>query len=173
MIAGGLGNQVITYSMKKAKVSLQPIKRTLPAKKRVRKKKLHNHPLPPSKSVRILDMIEATGQVGMSTTQIRKALWIMTYPDEPFEQKNLRGYWSTNLTGSNVRAGLLTFFCTKRGRRWIRNAVSHENSPWKVMDKAKGFKHISRAKNPWTVSPGSQMGMYGTYIMSYTGPMNP
>jgi len=90
--------------------------------------------------VRILDLIESKGPVGMTATQIKKALYEMAYPDRnDWDAKRYRGWWSDPLYGggsmhSRHGAGLLKFYCTKSGKRWVRKAnVSHDYHPWLTM----------------------------------------
>lgn len=91
-----------------------------------------------SLGVRILDLIESKGSVGMTTTQIKKALYEMAYPDRnDWDAKKYRGWWSDPLYGgmhSKHGIGLLKFFCKKSGKRWVRNTtMSHGGKPWVAM----------------------------------------
>lgn len=103
-----------------------------------------------SKSVQILDLLEAAGDRGMSFTDIQAALWLMSYPDgkEEFDtamspcygrspQRRLRGYWCTNLLGGRYyHDGLLHTFADKGADgRWRRNAVRHHGQPWSLVKK--------------------------------------
>lgn len=95
-----------------------------------------------SKSVRILNLIEASGDAGMRFTDIQRALWRMSHMT-PFTRQ-YRGYWCTNLCGGmHYHAGLLHFFCDKgEDGLWRRNAVPHQEHPWSVM--SGGLKHGNR-----------------------------
>lgn len=86
-----------------------------------------------SKSVRILDLIAASGEKGMRFTDIQRALWTMSNM-RPFTRA-LRGYWCTNLLGVPFyREGLLRFFCEKNeDGNWVRNELPHMDHPWNVM----------------------------------------
>lgn len=87
-----------------------------------------------SKSVRILDLIEASGDAGMRFTDIQSALWHMTHL-RPFTRE-LRGYWCTNLYGGPFyHPGLLNFYCEKNGAGcWVRKrGIPHGGHPWTNM----------------------------------------
>lgn len=103
-----------------------------------------------SKSVRILDILEARGAQGMTFTDIQAELWIMSHPgkgeefdcdlDYTGKARRLRGYWCTNLLGGmHYHAGLLRFYADKGpDGLWRRNAKRHNGHPWRWM----GGKHF-------------------------------
>lgn len=86
-----------------------------------------------SKSVRILDMIDVSGDTGMRFTEIPAALWSMTHA-EPFTRV-VRGYWCTNLLGGpEYHRGLLRHFAVKGSDgRWRRNYRPHCGKPWALV----------------------------------------
>jgi hypothetical protein len=128
-----------------------------PKPKRQRKPRArYNHPKKQSMAARILDEIERSG--GMTTTQIRKTLFSWAYPDQVFDKKKNRGWWSVPLHGgmhSSWGDGLLKTFCRKQGKKWVRNEVDHEGHPWRVIDR----KRRPNKGNTWTSSP------YGNHIV--------
>jgi hypothetical protein len=110
-------------------------------------------------AVRVLDLIESKGVAGMTSTQIKKALYEMAYPDRnDWDAKRYRGWWSDPLYGgmhSKHGMGLLKFFCEKSGKRWVRKKnVSHDHHPWLTM----------RIAGKWKASYSTQTGQY---IMQY------
>lgn len=86
----------------------------------------------PSKSVWILDMIAHKG--GMRFTDIQRALYERTHGKGTFNRE-LRGYWCTNLLGGPFyHAGLLNLFCDKgEDGFWRRNTVPHGGHPWTMV----------------------------------------
>lgn len=128
-----------------------------PRKRSPRRNKVYNHPRQLSMAVRILDLIEATPG-GMTFRQIQKQLveWSSTRnrPDHVYDPVKDRGFWCTNLYGRSLsgKKGLLPFFCEKKGKRWVRNSVTHQGHPYRVMN----------PKNPWKASY-----VQGQYIMQY------
>jgi hypothetical protein len=110
--------------------------------------------------VRILDLIESKGAAGMTATQIKKALYEMAYPDRnDWDAKRYRGWWSDPLYGgmhSKHGDGLLKFYCTKSGKRWVRKPnVSHDYHPWLTMRVA------GRWKTSYNTNTGFIMAQYG------------
>lgn len=115
------GGQVLKYKI------------AVPRKRRPK----YNHPKQQSMSVRILNLIEERG--GMTGGQIKRTLWEWAHPGETYVAKRDRNWWSTNLYGGR-HPGLLGKFCEKKGNRWMRNSVSHEDQPWAVI----------RRRNTWS-----------------------
>lgn len=108
---------------------LKFVQQNLPAPKPKRqRRRKYNHPKRQGKAVRILNLIEERG--GMTVSQIQRTLWEWAYPGKEFDRKIHRGFWGTNLYGSRGRPGLLHKFCTKQGRRWVRNSEPHNDKPF-------------------------------------------
>lgn len=89
----------------------------------------------PSYTTRILALIAASGETGMTFTEIQKALFEMSHTTMRYTRAD-RGWWCCNLTGHGTydgrRHGLLNVFCTKTpSGRWVRNNVPHvPNHAW-------------------------------------------
>lgn len=86
-----------------------------------------------SKSTWILDLIAQRG--AMRFTDIQRELYERTHGPGTFNRE-LRGYWCTNLLGGfYYHAGLLHTFCTKgEDGLWRRNQVPHNGRPWKLVN---------------------------------------
>ena len=133
------------------------------AKTRNRRER-YNHPKKQVLAARILDTIEERG--GMTSTQIKKQLFLWAYPDQTFDPKRHRGWWSDPLYGgmySSWGPGLLKTFCDKVGRKWVRNKLDHEGHPWRV---------IMRTGKTWTANWTStkNWSSTGQIIMTYGVP---
>lgn len=167
-----MGNIYLTYKQGgKSTASLsKPRQNRKPRKRRVK----YNHPKKLSNSAKLLDAIEAKGDFGMTFGQAQKMLYELAHPGKTYDRKRDRGFWTTGLYGTMHRYGLLSFFCDRKGSRYVRNSVPHEGQPWAVMDRAKGFKHASRASNwrvtsnpynlNWSSAP-QQMMAYANYTI--------
>lgn len=111
--------------------------------------------------VRILDLIESKGSTGMTTTQIKKALYEMAYPDRnDWDAKKCRGWWSDPLYGgmhSKHGMGLLKFYCQKSGKRWVRKTnTPHDSRPWLTM-KIVGMWNVTHGSAGQIVARGLQL----------------
>jgi hypothetical protein len=88
-----------------------------------------------SKSLRILELIKASGEEGMRFTDIQRALWEMSHKTRPFSRE-VRGYWCTNLCGggNSCHPGLLYAYCSKNDAgRWVLTEAFGDK-PWKLID---------------------------------------
>jgi hypothetical protein len=103
-----------------------------------------------SKTVRILDILEQAGQIGMRFSDIQEELWRMTYGDQPVTD-TFRGYWCTNLLGGPYyHRGILHFFAVKSSSGlWVRNKVPHQGHPWKVMNDVARQRRGTPYHFPW------------------------
>lgn len=83
-----------------------------------------------SMSLRILELIGASGTAGMRFTDIQAALWAMGHA-EPYT-RDQRGYWCTNLLGGPFyHGGLLKVHCSKgTDGRW-RLVRAPSATPWR------------------------------------------
>lgn len=105
-----------------------------PKEKRPRGPKKYLHPKQESMAVRILDMIEKTG--GMTPNKIKRQLFQWSRRGRNGDEYCPRlGWWSTNLYDSRKHHGLLPFFCTKNGDKWVRNNVPHCDKPFSLTRK--------------------------------------
>lgn len=87
-----------------------------------------------SKSLRILELIGASGTKGLKLGEIQRLLWEMSNPGVPFTNAQ-RGYWCTNL----LYRGFLAFFCAKgEDRRW-RLTRTPTSCPWAEVNRHTGF----------------------------------
>lgn len=147
------GQQVLTYQWHgPRRRKLPPCPGCPPKAARPKRPRVYNHPRELSLSVRILDLIEATPG-GMTFRQIQRQLFAWANPELTYDPKLHRGWWCTNLYGLSAygRKGLLSFYCEKQGKRWVRNKKEHHGKPFKTM-------------NPTSVWQASYQ--YGTYIIN-------
>jgi hypothetical protein len=123
------------------------------------RRRVYSHPKQASLAVRILDLIEATPG-GMTFTQIQGTLFRWSNPDLTYSRDH-RGWWCTTLYGGMYYGpGLLKTFCEKKGKRWVRNKVSHDDLPWKVMKPQSQWK-------AQTMYNTNAVGQAYQYVMTY------
>lgn len=94
-----------------------------------------------SKALQVLDFITASGNEGVTFTEIQRFAYHLTYPRSKVT-KIPRGWWCSVLCGAFGYLGLLEVFCEKLPtRKYIRNNVNHQGKPHRVMRQAMEQKY--------------------------------
>ena len=144
-----IGHNIVAYQVKQSKNTVTLADGTVipyTVKKPRKRRAVYNHPRQLCMGARILDEIERRG--GMTSTQIKKQLFEWSNPGMTYSHE-MRGWWSSPLYGgtySDHGDGLLKTFCTKQGKRWMRNSVPHNDHPFAIT-------RASKRKNPWQAQP--------------------